>query len=714
MAKRIIDLTAVSTPLNAADVAWLEQAGAPRKVTIAQLRTDMGGAVSSVFTRTGAVVAVLSDYDASQVDNDSGVAGATVADALDTLDAEGPFMPTGGGTFTGNVTHNADLTLSNGNQLNLSDSTGITAFGQVDHPFQVGLAGSTPLLKVARAAIQAVNASQTAAEVLDLNPLGGDVHINGSAISPIGVGTVTGSTLRWSSTDWIETEAVQHAVTNSAQALRLKGGTTDHVYLAWFADAAAQAVRSGFMGFPGAGSEILTISNELGTLVQCTDAFQVDSDLSVRSAQPRFYLDDTNATVNERVWMMESANDTLRAYAANDARGSFGQWLRVNRTLNVIDAIVLDATELQTSARVEITGTTVGGSRNLSLNIVAGNCQFGMEDSNAGADVKVWRWANNAGTMTLSTMTDAYGTGNTALEFIRTGTTVDRMDVQAGTLRISTGAPTFELNETDEAADEKIWRVDSFGSAFRVATRTDAGGAGSDLFLATRTGTTINLLTIAPPVTISGACNFTAADGAPAAGSKVSTAQLYLSTRRVLRGDDASWLRINPDDAFTQGVLFESLVSIIEPLYITERAAALGDVAAKGQWWVLNSVPNLPMFENDAGGSQLLDPSISTINTQNANYTLVLGDKGKTIHKISGGAGETITIPANSSVAFPIGTLVCIQNDGGGTLTVAITTDTLTWAEDNTTGSRVIADGGLLLIHKLIATGWKCAGSQIT
>ncbi len=45
-----------------------------------------GGAVDSVFGRTGAVAAAASDYDASQVDNDSGVAGATVAAALDALD----------------------------------------------------------------------------------------------------------------------------------------------------------------------------------------------------------------------------------------------------------------------------------------------------------------------------------------------------------------------------------------------------------------------------------------------------------------------------------------------------------------------------------------------------------------------------------------------------------------------------------------------------
>ncbi len=44
-----------------------------------------GGAVASVFGRTGAVAAAASDYDASQVDNDSGVSGATVKDALDAL-----------------------------------------------------------------------------------------------------------------------------------------------------------------------------------------------------------------------------------------------------------------------------------------------------------------------------------------------------------------------------------------------------------------------------------------------------------------------------------------------------------------------------------------------------------------------------------------------------------------------------------------------------
>lgn len=50
-------------------------------------KVDNTESVPTVFGRSGAVVAAASDYDASQVDNDSAVGGATVKDALETLDA---------------------------------------------------------------------------------------------------------------------------------------------------------------------------------------------------------------------------------------------------------------------------------------------------------------------------------------------------------------------------------------------------------------------------------------------------------------------------------------------------------------------------------------------------------------------------------------------------------------------------------------------------
>jgi hypothetical protein len=55
-------------------------------------------------------------------------------------------------------------------------------------------------------------------------------------------------------------------------------------------------------------------------------------------------------------------------------------------------------------------------------------------------------------------------------------------------------------------------------------------------------------------------------------------------------------------------------------------------------------------------------------NTQTASYTLVLTDAGKVI-TMALNTNTTITIPANASVAFPIGTQVTLLNLGSGLCT---------------------------------------------
>lgn len=59
-----------------------------------------------------------------------------------------------------------------------------------------------------------------------------------------------------------------------------------------------------------------------------------------------------------------------------------------------------------------------------------------------------------------------------------------------------------------------------------------------------------------------------------------------------------------------------------------------------------------------------------------AAYTLVLSDAGKIIEMNNAGA-NTLTIPANASVAFPVNTRIDIIQYGAGLTTVAIDTDTL-------------------------------------
>jgi len=58
------------------------------------------------------------------------------------------------------------------------------------------------------------------------------------------------------------------------------------------------------------------------------------------------------------------------------------------------------------------------------------------------------------------------------------------------------------------------------------------------------------------------------------------------------------------------------------------------------------------------------------------SYTLVLSDAGKIV-EMNNGSANTLTIPANSSVAFPVDTRIDIIQYGAGATSVAITSDTL-------------------------------------
>jgi len=103
-------------------------------------------------------------------------------------------------------------------------------------------------------------------------------------------------------------------------------------------------------------------------------------------------------------------------------------------------------------------------------------------------------------------------------------------------------------------------------------------------------------------------------------------------------------------------------------------------------------------------------------NSQSTTYTLVLGDQGKSIlHPSSDTSARTFTIPANSSVAYPIGTAVTFVNqNAAGTLTIAITSDTMRLAGAGTTGSRTLTANGLATAIKLTSTEWIISGTNLT
>jgi hypothetical protein len=122
----------------------------------------------------------------------------------------------------------------------------------------------------------------------------------------------------------------------------------------------------------------------------------------------------------------------------------------------------------------------------------------------------------------------------------------------------------------------------------------------------------------------------------------------------------------------------------------------------------------------DMNGQRMHTGTIDSVpvtqNSQSAAYEFVLSDNGKHVYHPSADTTARIwTIPANASVAYPIGATLTVVNDvSAGALTIAITSDTLVWADDATTGSRTIAAQGVATAIKMTATRWMISGVGLT
>ena len=102
------------------------------------------------------------------------------------------------------------------------------------------------------------------------------------------------------------------------------------------------------------------------------------------------------------------------------------------------------------------------------------------------------------------------------------------------------------------------------------------------------------------------------------------------------------------------------------------------------------------------------------VNSQSAAYETVLADSGKTIlHPVADDNARIFTIPANSSVAYPVGTVISFVNLQN-TVTIAITSDTMYLANDGDTGDRTLAEYGMASAMKVASTTWIISGNGLT
>jgi hypothetical protein len=104
------------------------------------------------------------------------------------------------------------------------------------------------------------------------------------------------------------------------------------------------------------------------------------------------------------------------------------------------------------------------------------------------------------------------------------------------------------------------------------------------------------------------------------------------------------------------------------------------------------------------------------VNSQSGNYTTVLSDVGKSVRHPSGaGAGDTFTIDSQANVTWPDGAALTFENRDSNALSIAITTDTLRWAQDGSSGTRTLAQYGIATaIFDDAINEWLISGTGLT
>jgi hypothetical protein len=260
-------------------------------------------------------------------------------------------------------------------------------------------------------------------------------------------------------------------------------------------------------------------------------------------------------------------------------------------------------------------------------------------------------------------------------------------------------------------------------SANLAAAVTDETGSGALVFatsptlvtptLGVATATSVNKVAITAPATgstltiadgktatVSNTLTFTGTDSSSVAfGAGGTVAYTGGTLGQFASTTSAQLAGVISDETGSGALVFANTPTLVTPVLGTPTSGNLSNCTADGTDQV--GFKNIPQ------------------NSQSANYTLVLGDAGKHVfHPSSDNNTRTFTIPAASSVAYPIGTAITFINLAAAAVTIAITTDTMYFSPSGGTGSRTLAQYGsatAIKVSGLSSSGvWVISGSGLT
>lgn len=216
----------------------------------------------------------------------------------------------------------------------------------------------------------------------------------------------------------------------------------------------------------------------------------------------------------------------------------------------------------------------------------------------------------------------------------------------------------------------------------------------------------------------SGTFNFTAASKTLGISNSITLAGTDATTM-TFPGTNQTIAGLGVAQTFTAAQTFRAANAIRSEAASTQDAVVIAGRAGGTSSFAITLTPatleaSRTLTLPEPGSNETLGYINTPINSQSAAYTLVLTDAGKTIlHPIADNNARTFTIPANSSVAYPVGTVITFVNLIN-TVTIAITSDTMYLAGLGTTGSRTLAAYGVATAVKLTSTSWLISGNGLS